>query len=174
MNQMMNGIGKMLYQARILMSALYIGLALIIGLLIYKFFIEVAKLAGTILFENVPKIDLIIKTLEIVDMVMVVQLVWVVALAGFSLFVTDENFREDASNKPDWLSHVTTYNLKLKLAFAIISISGVHALKVYLEGQADTATMLVTIAVHLVFVLSAIGIAGAERMTKDRRSGGHS
>jgi hypothetical protein len=37
--------------------------------------------------------------------------------------------------KPDWLDHVNTYNLKLKLAFAIISISGVHALKTYLGGD---------------------------------------
>jgi uncharacterized protein (TIGR00645 family) len=166
MDAIMNSIGKALYQARILMSGLYIGLGLIIALLITKFFYEVYKLALTILFEDVTKIALIIKTLEIVDMVMVVQLVWVVALAGFSLFVTDENFRDDDMNKPDWLSHVTTYNLKLKLAFAIISISGVHALKIYLEGQADYLTMLVTVAVHLVFVLSAIGIALAERMTK--------
>jgi uncharacterized protein (TIGR00645 family) len=166
MDLLMGRIGKMLYQARILMSGLYIGLAFIILLLIIRFVTEVWKISYTILFETVPKITLIIKTLEIVDMVMVVQLVWVVALAGFSLFVTDENFRDDTSSKPDWLSHVTTYNLKLKLAFAIISISGVHALKVYLEGQADYATMLVTVCVHLVFVLSAIGIALAERMTK--------
>ncbi len=166
MDSIMNSIGKALYQARILMSGLYIGLGVVIALLITKFFYEVYKISITILFEETTKIALIIKTLEIVDMVMVVQLVWVVALAGFSLFVTDENFRDDATNKPDWLSHVTTYNLKLKLAFAIISISGVHALKVYLEGQADYLTMLVTVAVHLVFVLSAIGIALAERMTK--------
>jgi uncharacterized protein (TIGR00645 family) len=166
MDQMMSSIGRMLYQARILMSVLYIGLTAIIGLLIYKFVVEVFKLGSVILYENTAKIDLIIKTLEIVDMVMVVQLVWVVALAGFSLFVTDENFRDEATNKPDWLSHVTTYNLKLKLAFAIISISGVHALKTYLEGAANSTEMLVTVAVHLVFVLSAIGIALAERMTK--------
>jgi uncharacterized protein (TIGR00645 family) len=170
MDTIMNSIGKALYQGRILMSGLYIGLAFIISLLIIKFFFEVYKLSITILFEDVTKINLIIRTLEIVDMVMVVQLVWVVALAGFSLFVTDENFRDDTVNKPDWLSHVTTYNLKLKLAFAIISISGVHALKVYLDGKADYQTMLVTVAVHLVFVLSAIGIALAERMTKDSRN----
>jgi uncharacterized protein (TIGR00645 family) len=169
MDNLTAAIGRSLYQARLLMSVLYIGLAIIIALLVFRFGIEVWKLSATILFENVPKIDLIIKTLEIVDMVMVVQLVWVVALAGFSLFVTDANFRDDSVAKPDWLSHVTTYNLKLKLAFAIISISGVHALKTYLEGGADTTAMLVTVAVHVAFVLSAIGIAAAERMTKSAR-----
>jgi uncharacterized protein (TIGR00645 family) len=169
MDALMNTIGKALYQGRILMSVLYIGLAFIIALLVLRFGYEVFKFTNIIFAGQTEKIALIIKTLEIVDMVMVVQLVWVVALAGFSLFVTDENFRDDSVAKPDWLSHVTTYNLKLKLAFAIISISGVHALKTYLEGQADYVTMLVTVAVHVAFVLSAIGIALAERMTKADR-----
>jgi uncharacterized protein (TIGR00645 family) len=166
MDKLTATIGRSLYQARLLMSVLYIGLAVIIALLVVRFVSEVWKLSLTILFEKVEKIDLIIQTLEIVDMVMVVQLVWVVALAGFSLFVTDENFRDESVAKPDWLSHVTTYNLKLKLAFAIISISGVHALKTYLEGGADSTVLLTTVAVHVAFVLSAIGIALAERMTK--------
>jgi uncharacterized protein (TIGR00645 family) len=169
MDSLMGTIGRALYQARFLMSILYIGLAFIIALLVLRFGYEVFKFTNIILFGNAEKIALIIQTLEIVDMVMVVQLVWVVALAGFSLFVTDENFRDDSVAKPDWLSHVTTYNLKLKLAFAIISISGVHALKTYLEGQADTTAMLTTVAVHVAFVLSAIGIALAERMTKSSR-----
>jgi uncharacterized protein (TIGR00645 family) len=169
MDQTMGNIGRLLYQARFLMSILYIGLAFIIALLVLRFGYEVYKFTMIILFGNAEKIALIIQTLEIVDMVMVVQLVWVVALAGFSLFVTDENFRDEAMAKPDWLSHVTTYNLKLKLAFAIISISGVHALKTYLEGQADYTTMLTTVFVHVAFVASAIGIALAERMTKSSR-----
>ena len=72
---------------------------------------------------------------------MVALLVWVVALAGVSLFVTTGHFDKTNMKKPDWLDHVNTYNLKLKLqlAFAIISISGVHALKTYLSSDLDLA-----------------------------------
>ena len=94
-----------------------------------KFLLESYKLMITLLFGDLEKIDLIIKVLELVDMTMVAQLVWVVALAGVSLFVTTGHFDKTDMKKPDWLDHVNTYNLKLKLAFAIISISGVHALK---------------------------------------------
>jgi uncharacterized protein (TIGR00645 family) len=166
MEKVMNAVGNLLYKGRIMMSVLYIGLAYIIGLLVYRFTIEVYKFGNVILFDDVKKIDLIIKALEIVDLVMVVQLVWVVALAGFSLFVTDEHFKDESKNKPDWLDHVTTYNLKLKLAFAIISISGVHALKTYLEGRAQPLEMAVIVLVHVAFVISAIGIAYAEKTTK--------
>ena len=71
--------------------------------------------------------------------------------------------------KPDWLDHVNTYNLKLKLAFAIISISGVHALKTYLSGDLNLESIqIVTMVavIHFTFVLSAIGISFAERLTR--------
>ena len=76
-------------------------------------------------------------------MTMVMQLVWVVALAGMSLFVTTGHFDKTDMKKPHWLDHVNIYNLKLKLAFAIISISGVHALKTYLSGELTFENILV-------------------------------
>lgn len=102
---------------------------------------------------------------------MVAQLVFVVTLAGFSLFVTSSHF-DNASvtiKKPDWLDHVNTYNLKLKLAFAMISISGVHALKTYLQGD-DVVMVLYTVGAHFIFVISAIGIAYSESLTHKNRT----
>jgi uncharacterized protein (TIGR00645 family) len=110
------------------------------------------------------------KVLELVDMTMVAQLVWVVALAGVSLFVTTGHFDSKDMKKPDWLDHVNTYNLKLKLAFAIISISGVHALKTYLSGELSLENIQIVAMVaviHFTFVLSAIGISFAERLTRE-------
>ena len=107
-------------------------------------------------------------------MTMVAQLVWVVALAGVSLFVTTGHFDKKDMKKPDWLDHVNTYNLKLKLAFAIISISGVHALKTYLSGGLDFESMQIVVMVaviHFMFVLSAIGISYAERLTRESHCG---
>jgi uncharacterized protein (TIGR00645 family) len=135
-----------------------------------KFLVETYKLMTTLLFEDLGKIGLIIKVLELVDMTMVAQLVWVVALAGVSLFVTTGHFDKADIKKPDWLDHVNTYNLKLKLAFAIVSISGVHALKTYLSGDLSWPSIqIVTMVaiIHFTFVLSAIGISFAERLTRD-------
>ncbi len=167
-NNLLILIGNNLYKIRFFMSFFYIGLAIVMLALLFRFCFEIAKFVGTVIFEmDVQKVTLIIKVLELVDMAMVAQLVWVVCLAGFSLFVTSRHFdpiQGEAHEKPDWLDHVNTYNLKLKLAFAIISISGVHALKTYLEG-ADLLKMGTIVFVHFLFVLSAIGIAFAEKLT---------
>ena len=120
---------------RFTMLFFYVDLVTIILGILGKFVLEPHKLMTMLLFGDMEKTTLIIKVLELVDMTMVAQLVWVVALAGVSLFVTTGHFDKTDMKKPDWLDHVNTSNLKLKLAFAIISISGVHALKTYLSGD---------------------------------------
>jgi uncharacterized protein (TIGR00645 family) len=170
MEKMLAAVGSLLYGMRFMMLFFYVGLVAIIFGVLGKFLLETYKLMTTLLFDDLEKIGLIIKVLELVDMTMVAQLVWVVALAGVSLFVTTGHFDKTDMKKPDWLDHVNTYNLKLKLAFAIISISGVHALKTYLSGSMDweniQAITLVAV-IHFTFVLSAIGISYAERLTRE-------
>ena len=161
----------MLYGMRFMMLFFYVGLVGIIFGILGKFVLETYKLMTTLIFGDMEKIRLIIKVLELVDMTMVAQLVWVVALAGVSLFVTTGHFDKTDMKKPDWLDHVNTYNLKLKLAFAIISISGVHALKTYLSGDLSLPSIQVVTLVaviHFTFVLSAIGISYAERLTREQ------
>ena len=171
MEKILASIGSLLYGMRFTMLFFYVGLVAIIFGILGKFLFETYKLMSTLLTGSVEKIDLIIKVLELVDMTMVAQLVWVVALAGVSLFVTTGHFDNKDIKKPDWLDHVNTYNLKLKLAFAIISISGVHALKTYLSGDLslENVQIVAIIAViHFSFVLAAIGISFAERLTRDQ------
>ncbi len=171
MEKMLSSVGSLLYGMRFTMLFFYVGLVGIIFGILGKFVVETFKLMHTLLFGELAKIDLIIKVLELVDMTMVAQLVWVVALAGVSLFVTTGHFDAKDMKKPDWLDHVNTYNLKLKLAFAIISISGVHALKTYLSGDlslANIQVIAVVALIHFTFVLSAIGISFAERLTRDK------
>ena len=161
----------MLYSMRFMMMFFYVGLVAIIISILGKFLVETYKLMTVLIFGEMEKIALIIKVLELVDITMVAQMVWVVALAGVSLFVTTSHFENSHIKKPDWLDHVNTYNLKLKLAFAIISISGVHALKIYLGGDMSLPSIQVVTLVaviHFTFVLSAIGISFAERLTRDK------
>jgi uncharacterized protein (TIGR00645 family) len=164
--RVLEGVGSVLYGLRGIMSLFYIGLAVIMCFILYQFGIELFSLSSKL--SGMGKMDLIIKVLELVDMTMVAQLVWVVSLAGYSLFVTSSHFEKSALTKPDWLDHVNTYNLKLKLAFAIISISGVHTLKTFLQGKLEAQEMLTLLVGHLVFVLCAVGIAFAERLAREK------
>ena len=91
-NSIIETISKVLFFARGAMAIFYIGLIWIIFILIYKFIFITVDLTYSTLFLQIDKTGVLIKVLEVVDMVMVSQLVWVVALAGFSLFVSSEYF----------------------------------------------------------------------------------
>jgi uncharacterized protein (TIGR00645 family) len=131
----------------------------VIVMLLVKFLVMMKELTVASLLSNTGKTDIIIYVLEIVDLVMVSQLVWMVSIAGFSLFVSSRFFDRKEVHKPEWLDAVDTYGLKLKLAFSIIAISGIHALRVYLENYQVTMNVLYAVLVHFIFVLSAIGVA---------------
>lgn len=152
-------IGQALFLTRGLMSIFYLGLVWVIVMLLVKFVIMMKDLTMATLVDNTDKSEIIIYVLEIVDLVMVSQLVWMVSIAGFSLFVSSRYFDRREVHKPEWLTAVDTYGLKLKLAFSIIAISGIHALRVYLENYEVTMNVMFAVLVHFVFVLSAIGVA---------------
>ena len=82
MEMLLSRVGSLLYGMRFTMLFFYVGLVAIIFGILGKFLLETYKLMSTLLFGDLEKIDLIIKVLELVDMTMVAQLVWVVALAG--------------------------------------------------------------------------------------------
>ena len=104
MEKLLSSVGSLLYGMRFTMLFFYVGLVAIILGILGKFLLETYKLFTTLLFDDLQKIDLIIKVLELVDMTMVAQLVWVVALAGVSLFVTTGHFDSKSDmKKPDWL-----------------------------------------------------------------------
>ena len=77
--------------------------------------------------------------------------------------------------QPEWLSHVNASVLKVKLAMAIIGISSNHLLKTFIaigslgspnSGFTEAGVMWQTI-IHMVFILSAIGIAYTDKLMSD-------
>jgi uncharacterized protein (TIGR00645 family) len=90
---------------------------------------------------------------------------------------------EGHPDEPEWLSHVNASVLKIKLAMAIIGISSIHLLRTFIEagnlGGAGRATnysesgvMWQTI-IHVVFILSAIGIAFVDRISSESLNAAH-
>ena len=83
-------------------------------------------------------------------------------------------------DQPEWLSHVNASVLKIKLAMAIIGISSIHLLRVFIyAGQLGKETSQYTVEgvkwqaiIHVIFILSAIGIAYVEKISQDAYAAG--
>jgi uncharacterized protein (TIGR00645 family) len=112
--------------------------------------------------------------LGLIDVVMISNLLIMVIVGGYETFVSrmELNLHPD---QPEWLSHVNASVLKIKLAMAIIGISSISLLRTFIEagnlgpgGRATDYTaegvMWQTI-IHIVFIISALGIAYVDRIT---------
>ena len=113
--------------------------------------------------------------LGLIDVVMISNLLVMVIVGGYETFVSRLGLKGHP-DQPEWLSHVNAGVLKVKLAMAIIGISSIHLLRTFIEAGAlgqptgritETAVLWQTV-IHMVFILSAIGIAWVDRLSQQR------
>jgi len=117
--------------------------------------------------------QIMLVVLGLIDVVMISNLLVMVIVGGYETFVSRLKL-QGHPDEPEWLSHVNAGVLKVKLAMAIIGISSIHLLRTFIEASnlgsegsrfTEAGIMWQTI-IHVVFVLSAIGIAYVDRMTQ--------
>ncbi|TBR36940.1 MULTISPECIES: TIGR00645 family protein [Dyella] len=137
--------------------------------------------------------EIMLIVLGLIDVVMISNLLVMVIVGGYETFVSRLRL-ENHPDQPEWLSHVNASVLKVKLAMAIIGISSIHLLKTFIAAGAldglpfcsaetlaliaenggaasgykctaltPTGVMWQTI-IHLVFIVSAIGIAWTDKL----------
>ena len=108
---------------------------------------------------------LMLVVLGLIDVVMISNLLIMVIVGGYETFVSRMGL-EAHPDQPEWLSHVNASVLKVKLATAIIGISSIHLLKTFINAAAyDEKTIIAQVGIHLTFLVSALAIAAADRIT---------
>ena len=170
----------LIFASRWLQLPLYLGLIVAQGVYVFLFGKELWHLIHDAGSMGEQQIMLIV--LGLIDVVMISNLLVMVIVGGYETFVSRLDL-DGHPDQPEWLSHVNASVLKVKLAMAIIGISSIHLLKTFIEaGQlgmplcapelaagtactnfTTTGVMWQTI-IHCVFILSAIGIAWADRL----------
>jgi uncharacterized protein (TIGR00645 family) len=87
-----------------------------------------------------------------------------VIVGGYETFVSRLNL-QGHPDQPEWLSHVNANVLKVKLGTAIIGISSIHLLKVFISaGSTSDKTLMWQTIIHMVFLISALAIAVIDRV----------
>lgn len=123
---------------------------------------ELVHLFGHVL--EITEAQLVLTTLSLVDLALVANLVVMVALSGYETFVSRFDTVGEME-KPAWLGKLDPGTVKLKLAASIVSISAIHLLRNYLTtAEFDTERILVLLAVHIGFVISALLLAYTDKI----------
>ncbi len=178
----------LIFSSRWLQLPLYLGLIVAQGVYVVLFLKELWHLIhGAV---SLSEQDIMLLVLGLIDVVMISNLLMMVIVGGYETFVSRMQL-EHHPDQPEWLSHVNASVLKVKLAMAIIGISSIHLLKTFIAagtlgglpfcppelvanaaaniGEARCTALtqqgvLWQTIIHVVFILSAIGIAWTDRI----------
>lgn len=181
----------LIFSARWLQLPLYLGLIVAQCVYVFLFGKELWHLINEASKLGEQEIMLIV--LGLIDVVMISNLLIMVIVGGYETFISRLGL-ENHPDQPEWLSHVNASVLKVKLAMAIIGISSIHLLKTFIAagtlqglpfcspeelaliaangnvGSGMQCSTLTTVGVmwqttiHMVFIVSAIGIAWTDRI----------
>jgi uncharacterized protein (TIGR00645 family) len=162
-------LSTLIFASRWLQLPLYLGLILAQCVYVFLFMKELAHLISDA--NILTEMGIMLLVLGLIDVVMISNLLVMVIVGGYETFVSRLNL-QGHPDQPEWLSHVNASVLKVKLAMAIIGISSIHLLKTFIAISAlgtdasrftESGVMWQTI-IHMVFILSAIGIAWTDKL----------
>jgi len=163
-------IETVIFQTRWILAPFYLGLAFCLLLLLYHF--------GVQIFEFVVKIprasetDVILGILTLIDVVFTANLVLIVVLSGYENFVS--RIEADDHDRPDWMTKVDFGGLKHKLMTSIVAISAIQLLRAFMNiEQYDNTKLALLAGIHVVFLLSMLVVALADRLSEDGEAPEH-
>lgn len=165
-NKIETAFEKIIFASRWMQAPLYAGLIVGGVLYAYKYIVELIHLCTTI--NELTETALMLGILTLVDITMVANLLIMVIIGGYSTFVSriDIDKHED---KPEWLQKIDAGTLKVKLAGALVGISGIHLLITFINIKSyETEHVMWQVIIHVVFLLSSVMLAWSERILNQK------
>ncbi|HNA21286.1 MAG TPA: TIGR00645 family protein, partial [Agitococcus sp.] len=148
---------RFIFWSRWLQLPMYLGLIVALAVYVYKFFVMLSGLV--INFGTYGENDILLIVLALIDVVMIANLLVMVIIGGYEIFVSRLNI-DDHPDQPEWLDHVDAGVLKIKLGMALVSISSIHLLRSFIDTQnLSEHTLKWEVIIHSILVLSVIFIA---------------
>lgn len=157
-------LGRAILASRYLLAVFFLGLAAGLALYAVRFLAKLWELASGVL--TLPEEDVLIAVLHLVDSALVASLVMIVALSSYDSLV-DRLGAEAEEEDMRWVGRTDYANLKLKVATAIVAISSIHLLQVFLKLEAySREEVVLSMAIHGLFVLGALLLGLLDRITR--------
>jgi uncharacterized protein (TIGR00645 family) len=162
MNRIENVFEGIIFASRWVQAPIYGGLIVGSILYTYKFIEELIQLCMTV--GTIKEEVLMLGILTLVDISMVLNLLVMVIIGGYATFVS--RIHLDAhEDRPDWLQKIDAGTLKVKLAGALVGISGIHLLKSFIDiSKKDFEQVKWQIVIHVVFLFSTLMLAYTEKV----------
>jgi uncharacterized protein (TIGR00645 family) len=175
MEKIQTAIERIILYSRYILVVFYIGLAFALAVYAIAFIFEVLHVAEIAISppENEKgNFSLVMPILELIDGALVSGLIVMVMLSSYENFVG--RFGDEAlHDSPEWLRRLDPGSLKVKVATALLTISAVKLLQVFMDReQFSDSDIFWKVIIHLLFIASAIALAFLDRITDHSNKGG--
>lgn len=153
---------KTLLASRYLLAVFYLGL--VIGLALYacRFAMKLWQFSQEI-FTSAEN-DALLGLLYLLDSALVAGVVVMVALSSYDTLVGPLH-RDAKQEGVNWVGIIDAGNLKIKLATAIVAISSIHLLQIFLKVESyEDRVVIWALAIHGAFLLGVIVLAVMDRL----------
>ncbi len=162
---------KLLFASRWIQAPIYFGL--IFGSIVYayKFLMELIHLCmhATDWTEE----SVMLSVLTLIDISMVINLIVIVVIGGYSTFVSKLDFVQH-EDKPEWLAQINAGTLKVKLAISLVGVSSIQLLRSFIDIEdIKKDHVLLQILIHVVFLASSIILAVTDKIMHNEEHANH-
>ena len=149
-----HALESFIFKGRWLLAPFFVGLLFAVVLLLIKFFKQL-YLMGIATFTASNQ-ELLVGILTLVDTALLAGLLLIIIFSGYENFVSKLNI-ENHEDRPVWMGKVGFSGLKMKLISAIVAISAVELLKVFISSTSHSNNELLwKVLIHVTFVVSGV------------------
>jgi uncharacterized protein (TIGR00645 family) len=161
-------LDKVILSSRWLLAVFFLGLmaalAIFAGRFVYKLWVFALGVIGA--EDTRTLIDL----LHLLDSALVASLVVMVAISSYDSLVS--RLTAEEKDKASWVATIDPGNLKIKLATALVAISSIHLLQIFMEvGEYDDRSVIWALAIHGVFLAGALVLGVLDRLSTKKNGG---
>lgn len=167
MDKIQTVVERIILYSRYILVVFYVGLAVALAFYAVSFIFEVIHVAELAFFPPAREdgeFSMIMPILELIDGALVSGLIVMVMLSSYENFVG--RFGDDSlDDSPEWLRRLDPGSLKVKVATALLTISAVKLLQVFMDREKFTdSDIFWKVIIHVVFIASAVFLALLDRI----------
>jgi uncharacterized protein (TIGR00645 family) len=123
------------------------------------------------IYQEFPKLtesELMISILTICDISMIANLIVMIAIGSYQIFV--KRLVLSPESRPQWIEHISSGLLKIKMSTSLVGISSIHLLKDFINADNTTWDLTMRhILLHVVFLISTCALVFADRWNKEEK-----
>lgn len=159
---MQDMLDKTIVATRYVLAVFFLGLGVGLALYALRFLWKLGQLAGAILEPD--ESVFLIALLHLVDSALIGSLIVMLVVSSWDSLVSRLD-AETAPQRVSWLAKLDPGNLKIKLATAIVAISSIHLLQIFMRvGSYNDRDIAWSMGLHGLFIAAALALAVMDRL----------